>query len=76
MELEKFYYDNKIVKQFAYATMLWGIVGMLVGLVIALQLAFPFFNFDFQFTTFGSNIAYTTGNVGINTTAPSFKLYY
>jgi len=53
MELEKFYYDNKIVKQFAYATMLWGIVGMLVGLVIALQLAFPFFNFDFQFTTFG-----------------------
>jgi cytochrome c oxidase cbb3-type subunit I/II len=53
MELEKFYYDNKIVKQFAFATMLWGIVGMLVGLVIALQLAFPIFNFDFQFTTFG-----------------------
>jgi len=53
MELQKFYYDNKIVKQFAYATMLWGIVGMLVGLVIALQLAFPIFNFDFQYTTFG-----------------------
>ena len=53
MELEKYYYDNKIVKQFAYATMFWGVVGMLVGLVIALQLAFPFFNFDFQYTTFG-----------------------
>ena len=53
MDLQKFYYDNKIVKQFAYATMLWGIVGMLVGLVIALQLAFPIFNFDFQYTTFG-----------------------
>ncbi len=53
MELQKFYYDNKIVKQFAYATLLWGIVGMLVGLVIALQLAFPIFNFDFQYISFG-----------------------
>jgi cytochrome c oxidase cbb3-type subunit I/II len=53
MELQKFYYDNKIVKQFAYATLLWGIVGMLVGLIAALQLAFPIFNFDFQYTTFG-----------------------
>ena len=31
MELEKFKYDNKIVKMFAYATILWGLVGMLVG---------------------------------------------
>ena len=38
MELEKFKYDNKIVKMFAYATMLWGLVGMLAGLVAALQL--------------------------------------
>ncbi len=53
MELQKFYYDNKIVKQFAYATLLWGIVGMLVGLIAALQLAFPVFNFDFQYTSFG-----------------------
>ena len=35
MEIEKFQYDNKIVKQFAYATMLWGIVGMLAGLLAA-----------------------------------------
>ena len=28
---EKFYYDNKIVKQFVYATALWGVVGMLAG---------------------------------------------
>ena len=31
MELEKFSYDNKIVKMFAIATILWGVVGMLVG---------------------------------------------
>src|SRR5690349_9494981 len=35
---EKFSYDNKIVRDFAFATMIWGIVGMLVGLVAALQL--------------------------------------
>lgn len=53
MQLEKFQYDNKIVKQFAYATMLWGIVGMLVGLIAALQLVWPVFNFELPFTTFG-----------------------
>jgi cytochrome c oxidase cbb3-type subunit I/II len=45
MEIEKFSYDNGIVRNFAYATMLWGIVGFLVGIIIAAQLAFPeFFN--------------------------------
>ena len=33
MEVQQFYYDNKIVKKFLYATMLWGIVGMSVGLL-------------------------------------------
>ncbi|MGF1637147.1 MAG: cytochrome-c oxidase, cbb3-type subunit I [Cyclobacteriaceae bacterium] len=53
MQLEKFTYDNKIVKYFAIATVLWGIVGMLVGLIIAIQLFYPAFNFDLQYTTFG-----------------------
>lgn len=53
MEIEKFEYDNKIVKQFAYATMLWGIVGMLAGLLAALQLVWPVFNFETAQTTFG-----------------------
>jgi cytochrome c oxidase cbb3-type subunit I/II len=53
MELEKFNYDNKIVKWFAYATMLWGIVGMLAGLVAALQLFIPALNFNLPYTTFG-----------------------
>lgn len=50
---ETFYYDNKIVKWFAYATMLWAIVGMLVGLLAAFQLVFPALNFDLAQTTFG-----------------------
>jgi cytochrome c oxidase cbb3-type subunit I/II len=53
MELEKFSYDNKIVKAFIIATVIFGLVGMLVGLVIALQLVWPIFNFDFQYTSFG-----------------------
>jgi len=55
-EIQKFSYDNKIVKYFAYATIIWGITGMLVGLIAALQLAFPeFFNdyLGFSFLSFG-----------------------
>jgi len=53
MELEKIHYDNKIVKAFIIATVIFGIVGMTVGLLIAIQLFYPTFNFDFQYTTFG-----------------------
>ena len=53
MENQKFYYDNKIVKLFTLATIIWGVVGVLVGVVIALQLAFPFFNFGLEFTAYG-----------------------
>ncbi len=41
MEVQQFYYDNKIVKKFLYATMLWGVVGMLVGLLLAFLFLFP-----------------------------------
>ena len=41
MEKEQFYYDNKIVKMFLWATILWGIVGMLVGLLVALLFIYP-----------------------------------
>jgi len=42
--LEKFQYDNKIVRNFAFATIIWGVVGMLVGLWIALLMVFPQWN--------------------------------
>jgi len=50
--LEKFSYDNKIVRNFAIATMVWGIVGMLVGLLVAFQIYVPSLNFGIQYTTF------------------------
>ncbi len=53
MELEKFSYDNKVVKAFIIATVVFGLVGMLVGLTAAIQLFYPVFNFDTQYTTFG-----------------------
>src|SRR5918994_2391598 len=53
MEVEKFSYDNKIVKAFMIATVIFGLVGMLVGLTAAIQLVYPIFNFDTQYTTFG-----------------------
>lgn len=52
MEMEKFSYDNRIVRNFAYATMLWGVVGMLVGLLIAFQIYLPVLNFGLPYTTF------------------------
>lgn len=51
--LEKFNYDNKIVRNFAIATVVWGIVGMLVGLLVAMQLFSPEMNLGNQYTTFG-----------------------
>ena len=53
MELEKFSYDNRIVRQFLIATVVWGIVGMTVGLWVALQLRFPALNFGIEYTTYG-----------------------
>ncbi len=37
---ERFAYDDKIVRMFVLATILWGFIGMLVGVLIALQLPF------------------------------------
>ncbi|MFO7525344.1 MAG: cytochrome-c oxidase, cbb3-type subunit I [Ignavibacteriaceae bacterium] len=53
MELERFSYDNKIVRNFALATIIWGFVGMLVGVLIATQLFHPQLSFNIPFLTFG-----------------------
>ena len=52
-KMESFSYDDKIVKLFAAATLLWGLVGMLVGVIIASQLADWRFNFGLEWLTFG-----------------------
>lgn len=41
MEVQQFYYDNKIVKNFLYATIIFGVVGMSVGLLVAFMYLFP-----------------------------------
>ncbi len=51
--IERFYYDNAIVKNFAVASVFWGVVGLLVGVLIAVQLFFPEANFGTAQTTFG-----------------------
>jgi cytochrome c oxidase cbb3-type subunit I/II len=53
MELQKFSYDNGIVKNFGIATIVWGLVGMLVGVFIATQLYVPALNLGIPYTTFG-----------------------
>ncbi len=50
--LEQFSYDNKTVRNFAIATIIWGIVGMLVGVIIATQLFEPAANIT-QYGSFG-----------------------
>ncbi len=53
MSEETFHYDDKTVRKFIFVTVLWGVVGMLVGLVIAFQLAAHKLNLDLPWTTFG-----------------------
>ncbi len=53
MELERFRYDNTIVRAFTIATVVWGLVGMLVGVIIAFQLFIPSLNAGLQYITFG-----------------------
>jgi cytochrome c oxidase cbb3-type subunit I/II len=53
MELEKFYYDNRIVRNFAIAAIIFGVVAFLVGLWIALELRYPELNGPLSFITFG-----------------------
>ncbi|MCO5114681.1 MAG: cytochrome-c oxidase, cbb3-type subunit I [Bdellovibrionaceae bacterium] len=52
-ENDKNYYDNKIVRDFAFATLFWGIIAFTVGLLAALQLSYWKFNFDLEWLTFG-----------------------
>ncbi len=45
-------YNDKVVRQFAVMTLVWGIVGMLVGVLIAAQLYWPSLNFDIPWLTY------------------------
>lgn len=51
--VETFRYDDAIVRRFVIATLLWGVVGMLVGVLIAAQLAYWPLNLGLPWTSFG-----------------------
>ena len=53
MEVEKFYYDNGIVRKFAIASLIFGLIGMLVGLTVALEFVFPKMTYGIDFLSFG-----------------------
>ena len=53
MEVQQFHYDNKIVKNFLYATMFWGVVGMSVGLLLAFMFLFPNMTDGIPWLSFG-----------------------
>ena len=53
MEVQQFYYDNKIVKKFLLATMIWGVVGMAVGLLLAFMFLFPNLTDGISWLSFG-----------------------
>ena len=46
-------YNDKVVKQFTVMTVIWGIVGMLVGVIIASQLYWPSLNLGVEWLSFG-----------------------
>ncbi len=46
-------YNDKVVRQFTIMTLVWGVVGMLVGVIIAAQLLWPALNFDIPWLTYG-----------------------
>lgn len=53
METQKFQYDNKIVMKFIYATIAYGVVGMAVGLLLALLFIFPNLTDGISWLSFG-----------------------
>ncbi|MBK9140750.1 MAG: cytochrome-c oxidase, cbb3-type subunit I [Verrucomicrobia bacterium] len=53
MNVETFRYDNKIVRAFAIATVVWAVVGMSAGILAATQLFWPEANLALQYITFG-----------------------
>ncbi len=46
-------YNDKVVRQFAIMTVVWGVVGLLVGVIIAAQLTWPELNFGIPWLSYG-----------------------
>lgn len=53
VNLEHPRYNYKVVRQFAVMTVIWGVIGMAVGVLLAAQMAWPALNFDTAWLSFG-----------------------
>src|SRR5690606_13260622 len=51
--VESFTYDDKVVRQFAFATAIWGVIAMGVGVWLAFLLVMPALGFDLPYLSFG-----------------------
>lgn len=51
--LDRFIYDDKIVRAFILMTVVWGLVAMLVGLIVAVELFFPSLSMGLPYLAFG-----------------------
>ncbi|MGB1304434.1 cbb3-type cytochrome c oxidase subunit I, partial [Pseudoalteromonas marina] len=71
-------YNYKVVRQFAIMTVIWGIVGMSIGVLIAAQLAWPALNFDTPWLTYSRLRPLHTNAVifGFGTSALFATSYY
>ncbi|MGR5234104.1 cytochrome-c oxidase, cbb3-type subunit I [Vibrio rotiferianus] len=53
MEQAATQYNTQVVKYFVLASLVWAIVGMIIGVILAAQLYWPILNFDSQYFQFG-----------------------
>lgn len=53
LEKKSLTYHDTVVRQFSIMAVVWGVVGMLVGVIIAAQLVWPELNFNLPWTSFG-----------------------
>ena len=53
VKLERFSYDDAVVRNFLWASVIFGLVAMLVGVFIAAQLAMPSLNLGLEYFSFG-----------------------
>ncbi len=71
-------YNNRIVRQFTFSTLFWGILGMSVGVLIAAQLVWPALSFDIPYLTYSRLRPLHTNAVifGFGTSALFASSYY
>src|SRR5688572_32922522 len=69
-------YNDRVVRQFAIMTVVWGIVGMAVGVLLAAQLAWPALNFDIPWLTYSrlrpphtNAVIFAFGTTGLTATS-------